>query len=245
MKEILFGRKIILDTLMEYYNAQKDRMLNSTISIYLILSIVFFLVNSTITVFLENLSANNNVFLINNMQLISLLISVVLDFIAPTAIIIPIYRKLDFYFDHIGWKKKYPHLDLSGEWVDTTEYTKCINNSSWKEANITSVPSTVHIEQTCHSISIKPSSGDGFIWKSLTANLNDNTLDILYNVQYNHHLQTKGYPEQRTGYEQMKIILDGLNQKERPKKMVGKFWHCIQDDNKPIYMGDVIYERKA
>ena len=39
-------------------------------------------------------------------------------------------------------------------------------------------------------------------------------------------------------------IKDGVPKyKQKPVKMVGKFWHCCVADGQPVYMGDVTYER--
>ena len=182
----------------------------------------------------------------DNLVIFKLILDLLLDFIAPTAIVFFLYNIALKYVDEKGWKKKYPEFDISGSWKDTTYYTQYLDKNGLSSIDTKhSELSPVIIEQTCREVKIKDSVGKGFKWYSLLCDWNGTNLDILYTVEYYASLQEKGYPEKRYGFESMCIDEKNQQSKERPRKMVGKFWHCCSADGKPVYMGDVMYERDA
>lgn len=72
-----------------------------------------------------------------------------------------------------------------------------------------------------------------------------NNLNILYKAIYYDSLQEQGFPESRFGYEELHIDKHGLTTGQKPRKIIGKFWHCLSRDGKPVFMGDVVYERRS
>jgi hypothetical protein len=159
--------------------------------------------------------------------------------VIPPSIVFLGYR---FLLDHINkecWKKKYPQYNVSGEWEGTTTYTGKFDE---KFTHVQYVKkSIVNIVQTCESIKIEPSIGKDFECHSIAAEWGDDkSLNILYKVEYKENSRSKGYSERRSGYESMHIEKSDFKE---ALKMSGKFWHCVADDKKPMYMGDVIYKR--
>lgn len=233
--------------LKDYYNKWKDKLLLLSIPCWLILAVVFFPINDIFSGLLAGWADNPDIKYItqNNEQIFYYIFSLLLDFLAPTTITVILFSCCINYIDQKGWKKKFPQYDVSGEWLDITKYTKSFDQSGWTELKQNNVPSPVRIKQTCQTIEVLPSIGDDFAWHSLSAAWDSsNNLKILYEVEYYGSLREKGYPEKRIGYESMRIYETGLDADRPPCKMVGKFWHCICDDGKPVYMGDVVYERE-
>lgn len=243
MKEMLFGRLKIMEELKGFYNQWQKRMFVICYVIWFVLLLLFFMLNQFISEFFLACAKNTDCIIItpDNLIVWEYFISFFTDFVGPLSITYAVYIKAMNYINTEGWKNKFPHLDIDGTWKDITMYTKKIDSSGIVEITEKKVPSPVIIEQTCNSFKIKQSIGEGFEWYSLMADWKDNKLMILYRVEYKSSLQKEDFPEQRTGYECMSIKDYGKNGK--PIKMVGNFHHCINDDNKPIYMGDVIYER--
>lgn len=231
--------------LVDCYKSRKNNLLLVSVSCWFILTIIFFILSEEISNCLSNYATNSSIKWVteSNEMLLQLLFTLLLDLIAPATIVfIPYFFYID-YFNKEGWKKKFPQYDVSGEWLDTTTYMKGLDGNGWSTSNRINVPSPVRIEQTCQTVKVLPSIGDDFEWHSLLAGWDENdNLRILYKVEYYENLQeNQGYPESRTGYESMHIC---PNDNKRPCKMVGKFWHCIRSDGKPMYMGDVTYERQ-
>lgn len=231
--------------LKDYYNNWRRKLQVLSVPIWLLLSLIFLNLNELITEYMNKWANNEiNVITKENLLVFKLILDLLLDFIAPTSIVILFYSLVLKYVDEKGWKKKYPEYDISGKWRDVTYYTqyldkKGLSNIDTKHNEL----SPVIIEQTCRKVRIKDSIGDGFKWYSLLCDWNGSNLDILYTVEYFSSLQQRGYPEKRYGYECMCIDTKDQQPKESPRKMVGKFWHCCSADGKPVYMGDVTYER--
>lgn len=166
--------------------------------------------------------------------------------IAPTAIVFGLYRRSCRKADTKWWKKKYPEYDIDGEWLDTTTYTRSVTEYGWNTPAIGTSQSTVRFRQTCSKVEIQPSDGDGFMWQSIAMSWDEqDAIHILYQVTYTELLKKKGYPAGRVGYERMHVDRSGLAPKEKPSRMSGHFYHCVADDSKPMYLGDVVYERKV
>lgn len=236
-----------MEELIDYYNKWGRKLLVFSIPCWIFLAFIFSFISEEVSELITELVNNPSIKYINqaNEQKIEQMFSLVVDFFAPTTIVAALYFTILNYIDHKGWKIKFPQYDVSGEWLDITKYTKKLDHCGWASLDQAGVPSPVRIKQTCHIIEILPSTGDKFTWHSLSANWDkNNNLKILYEVEYYGGLQRHGYPERRIGYESMRICTTGLLAGKRPNKMVGKFWQCINDDNKPVYMGDVVYERK-
>lgn len=231
--------------LIEYYETWKRHLLIISIVCFLILTLIFISLESLLKVLITALVSDTIIAWMNgeNKQFIKTIVSLLFSYAAPATITCLFYFKALDYIDKKRWKKKYPQYDISGVWSDHTTYAKCLSAFGWKDSNEKTIPSPVVIRQTCHEIQIKPSAGSDFKWESLSANFINNELNILYRVDYNVHLRREGYPEYRCGYERMTIDPTQLDKKGRPTKMVGQFWHCISDDNKPMYLGDVVYSR--
>lgn len=236
-----------MTALKDYYNNWKKKMQALSIPIWILLSLLFLHLNDSVSLYITELSKNEIPLITQeNLLLFKLLLDLLFDFIAPTSISLLIYRLVLKHVDQNRWKKKYPQYDISGKWRDTTYYTQYMDNNGLSRISQQhSELSPVIIEQTCHEIRIKDSIGEGFKWYSLLCDWNDSNLDILYSVEYYSPLQQKGYPEKRYGYECMSIDTKNQSPKEKPRRMVGKFWHCCSADGKPIYMGEVVYERDA
>ena len=231
--------------LKEYYKKWKTRLQIILVPIWLLLSLAFFELNELIAKYIGVLATNQiQIITQDNALIFNLILEILLDMIAPAAIVFGVYSFALKYVNEKGWKKKYPEYDISGAWKDTTYYTQYLDKSGLSSINTKhSELSPVIIEQTCDKIKIKESVGEGFKWYSLLCDWNGSNLDILYAVEYYASLQDKGYPEKRYGFESMCIDTKKQQPKERPSKMVGKFWHCCSADGKPVYMGDVVYER--
>lgn len=249
MNEILFGRKIQMKELKDYYEKSKRKWLKWCMLAWTFFTIIFNFIKEVISNSFTTWATNPNVTWINlnSEKYFQEVLTLVFVCVAPTTIALTSYFAILNYINKIGWKKKFPQNDVSGEWLDTTTYTKSLGDQKdgWVMSNKVSISSPIHIEQTCQTVKVKPSIGIAFEWHSILADWDDkNNLNILYTVEYNESLQEKEYPERRTGYEKMSIDTVGLSAKQKPRKMVGKFWHCLSWDGKPMHMGDVIYERK-
>ena len=222
--------------LEEFYNNARKAILQIFIILWILYSVLY--------VFLTE-----HVIIIPSLwpqpEIVSYALSHVLGYGAPTGLMIAAYFLLMDYVDKVLWKIKFPNYDISGEWTDITTYTKVFDNNGSRNIQMQDLPSSVIINQTCHKVTIEPSVGQHFTWGSLAADWDSNNyLNILYAVEYKTSLQvTKDYPEKRYGFERMHIKTSGLGKKSKPTVMEGKFWHCVRDDGKPIYMGDVIYQR--
>lgn len=244
MSETLFGRKIQMKILMDYYNKWKNRLLLYYFLVWIVFVLIGYLFNQLISGVLTMLATNSQIswITIYNLDFIEYFVSLFVEIAAPTSVTIALYNYTLKYINEKGWKKKFPQYDISGEWSDITTYTKQIDDSGWKKLNGKTVLSPVIIRQKCNKVEVKTSVGNDFKWYSLLADWdNKSALRIFYTVEYYGKLQKKGYPESRIGYECMDIFEYGKDNK--PCKMVGKFWHCISDDGKPIFMGDVVYKR--
>lgn len=234
--------------LKDYYNKWRETLLILCILCWIILSAVFCFINEAFSNLLGMWIDNPNIEWVNqgNEQILYYIFDLLIDFAAPTTITVILFSVSLNYINQNGWKKKFPQYDVNGEWADITTYIKGLNGRGWINLEQKNVPSPVQIKQTCQTIEVLPSIGENFVWHSLSADWdNNNNLKILYEVEYYGKLQKEGYPEKRIGYESMRIDMNKLSTDNRPCKMVGKFWHCISDDGKPIYMGDVVYERKG
>ncbi len=232
--------------LKDYYETWKRRMLILSLICWLILLIPFNCINENISNVLANWIANPNIpcIFMKNETIIQQILNLLLGYAAPTSITIGLYYLILNYIDTKRWKKKFPQYDVDGEWSDVTTYTKQLDGSGWKSEKESNVPSPVRIKQTCQKIEVMASIGEDFKWHSLLADWDyANKLNILYKVEYYGNLQEKGYPECRIGYESMDIYTTDLKGKQRPRKMVGQFWHCLSSDGKPMFMGDVVYKR--
>lgn len=231
--------------LKDYYKKWRTWIQVLSVLIWLLLSLGFLNLNESISNVMNGWASNKiNIITQDNLVIFKLILDLLLDFIAPASIVVFLYNIALKYVDEKGWKKKYPEFDISGRWKDTTYYTQYLDKRGLSSINTKhSELSPVIIEQTCRKVRIKDSIGEGFKWYSLLCDWNGSNLDILYTVEYYAPLQKKGYPEKRYGFESMCIDKKNQQSKERPRKMVGKFWHCCSADGKPIYMGDVTYER--
>lgn len=232
-----------MNTLMKYYNHCKKKILLFCFVLWAFLIVLLYFLNGYVLQWANNISTY---FPFLNKGIVEYILSLLLNCIAPTSIATFSYFNLLNYVNQKGWRKKYPQYDINGEWLDRTTYTKQLDGGGWKDLKAQSVPSPVIIEQTCKTIKIGSSVGEDFRWYSLLAEWDDNdSLKIFYVVEYYSRLQKKGYPENRKGYEYMTIKRTPSDSKKKPNKMVGKFWHCISNDQKPMYMGDVTYTRTS
>ncbi|MBQ4600352.1 MAG: hypothetical protein IJB17_01820 [Oscillospiraceae bacterium] len=234
--------------LADYYNKWKGTAFKLCLGIWVVLIAIGYFLNSN-AFYLEckNLVVSHIAgFLKLEEQFVGYFLTLFFDFLAPTSITAGIYFFVLKYVNEKGWKKKYPQYDIDGEWSDTTTYSKRLDSNGWTELKDTKIPSPVIFKQTCKTIEVRSSIGEKFIWYSLLADWDDRgAIRIFYMVEYTAELQRQGYPESRRGYEQMTIDRSGLMPNQKPNKMVGKFWHCLASDGKPIFMGDVIYTRET
>ena len=232
--------------LVEYYDKWSKWLLLISIICFLALTLIFSIADSCISGFIESLAADEKIPWINteNKQIIVVIISLLISRVAPISVSGLIYFKWLDYIDKEYWKKRFPQYDISGTWDDNTTYTDSISLDGWKKLKSNSIPSPVIIEQTCHKVKIKISAGKDFTWRSISADYIDGELNILYRVDYNEGLRKRGYPSQRYGYERMVIDSTLHDNKGKPMKMIGRFSHCAANDNYPIYIGDVVYERE-
>lgn len=231
--------------LEEYYEQWKSTFLKVCIFIWVIISIFLFMLSKYLVEMLQSISYSNTISCINseNEILFEYLLQYVLGLIAPTGFIILIYVFVIGHINKSAWKRKFPNYNIDGEWNDITEYTVEFSPNGYKTLKEKKVPSPVIIKQTCKGIEIAPSVGKDFTWQSILAELEGQRLKIFYKVTYKKSLQEKGFPEYRIGYEEMVIDTSNLSSKQIPSKMSGQFWHCVQNDSKPMYMGDVTYRR--
>ena len=249
--------------LMEYYKQRQKVLLN-------VYAVLWFTVSGISFLFLDqilisaltclNSFVNLGWLLVDESRIFIKFIAFFIDFCLPASLIWRLYLYHLDYHNKEGWKKHFPQYDINGVWVDQTIYTNMIHDNQWistdtmadklkdmgwsSENSLPVIPSSVVIMQTCQMIKIGISDGKGFMWRSLSAEWNDDSLKILYEVTYNNVLRNIGYPQQRYGFE--KVHIDGADpqKKSKPERMTGQFWHCIADDGKPILMGDVTYVRE-
>ena len=229
--------------LKTYYDEWKKKLLYFSLITNAALVLLFSYLDNVLSRLLESLVSMVSFF---DNQIVFYVINLIVGYIAPTSISIGLYFYLLNCVNTKWWKKKFPQYDIDGEWDDNTVYTRQFTNNGAKKVTNTSVPSPVRIYQTCTSIKIEPSVGQDFMWRSLMAEWDANeALMIFYEVEYYSSLQQKnGYPQNRRGYEYMTIDRSNSNMNKKPQKLVGQFWHCVANDGKPIYMGDVTYTRK-
>lgn len=223
--------------LQKYYDGWKKRLLACAIAAWLGYYVLFLLIKD---IFAIPVDASNK-------ELLELFISSCLGFIAPNAIIIWGYFKIMDYIDKEGWKKKFPGFDFSGTWVDNTTYNYFFDETGFHKNTKTEsmIPAEVKIKQTCRTVEIDVSSGDDFEWRSIAADWDEsNHLNILYRVDYRDSLIRKQkYPPFRYGYEKVHVF-GTTSANSKPEQMRGKFWHCVSEDQKPMFYGEVEYLRK-
>lgn len=247
--------------LIKYYEDKKRNMLYFYAAIWFLLTLFMFFKLDTIVLDLITRAKQlqPDWILLEKDRIMLKIIAYLIDLFLPTSLIWTLYLFRLRYHNKEGWKKHFPQYDISGKWKDTTTYTNMVVDDGWvatdkiarklknkgwyNGAGNPAIPSMVIISQTCQEIQIEVSHGDGFVWKSLSANWYEDSLVILYEVIYNEELRKRGYPQLRHGFEKMQIDGNNLSLKDKPQKMTGYFWHCIANDGKPILMGDVIYER--
>ena len=145
------------------------------------------------------------------------------------------------------WKWIQPGLDLDGEWLGETFYTRLEQPTTAvtsKDFHAFSCEHDVHIAQDCLSISIKPSKGASFTdWGSITATLDrDCNFSFLYWVNYGDRVR---FPTTAHGYER----LCATKHKKAPRRgmpilLTGSFYHCAGGE-KPIYSGNTVFIRKG
>lgn len=231
--------------LKEYYEQWKHKIFWICISIGIILSILFFMLSNYLVEGLQNIINNDTLSYINseNEVVFKFFLQYFLGLFAPGGIVFFIYTKVLKYINENAWKKRFPNYNIDGKWDDISKYTGEFSKNGYKALKGKKVPSPVIIKQTCKDIKIEPSVGKDFTWESLMAFLDGQRLKIFYKVEYKNSLQIDGYPEYRIGYEEMVIDMSNLSRNQKPNKLSGQFWHCVQNDSKPMYMGDVIYRR--
>ena len=242
--------------LLKYYKEQETKYLALSIPAWIILTLLFIGIESLLSAGIPVLLTNSAIptkysvlssWLNNsNTQIFAEeLVKWLLTFVTPAGIVTVSYFHILKVVDTKCWKRKYPEYDISGEWQDITTYTQCLDSDGWidRYPEKTAV-STVIFDQTCRKIEILPSDGEGFAWQSIAVHWDyQKELHILYQVRYTNIMQQKGFPASRTGYERMHIDKTGLPRNQKPNIMRGQFWHCIALDGKPMYLGDVKYER--
>lgn len=231
--------------LKEYYEQWKRNLLWICISIGIIMSILFFKLSNYLVEGLQNIINNDTLPYINseNEVVFKFFLQYFLGLFTPGGIVFFIYTKVLKYINEDAWKKRFPNYNIDGKWDDISEYTGEFSKNGYKALKGKKVPSPVIIKQTCEDIKIESSVGKDFTWESLMAFLDGQRLKIFYKVEYKNSLQIDGYPEYRIGYEEMVIDMSNLSRNQKPNKLSGQFWHCVQNDSKPMYMGDVIYRR--
>lgn len=235
-----------MEVLKNYYKESRKKLFCSCIALWLGLLIACFFFNNIITELLMEFAKQKGVIVILKYEdFFGYLLSLAVEFCSPTGITVVIYYLILNNINKKLWKKKFPQFDISGTWIDKSHYTRKLDGAGWKVLENEVVPAPVTIEQTCEGVRVKMSVGEDFKWYSLLADWNDkNELEIFYRVDYYTKLQEeKNYPEYRIGYECMSVCTENADVENRPRKMKGKFWHCISNDGKPMYMGDVTYER--
>lgn len=243
MNEILFGARIVMNELKKYYEKKSKKAFEFSILIWIVLVIIFYFFDNNINNCLYIKAYSDTVKWINvdTYQIISYMVQCIVGFLSPTGIVIFIYDKYLKYIDKKGWKKKFPEYNIDGEWYDNTVYTKRFDKNGRHEISKFDLPSKVVIHQTCRELRIDDSPGKFFNWHSLSVDLQNANLKILYEVNYQNGIKNNSFPEFRIGYEDMHIVMNSENQK--PVLITGKFWHCVNDDDKPMYMGNVEYTR--
>ena len=222
--------------LEKYYKKWEKTLFKYALIVWILLSILFLFIKGKVQV------ADS----VDNHIMINYALSLVLGIASPTVIIVLLYFFLLNKIDKQWWKKKFPQYDIGGEWIDVTNYTYSFSSSGITRDTTQSIPANVKIYQTCRKIVIQPSVSDHFTWYSIAADWDaGGFLNILYKVEYQAAIQGEKYPESRIGYEKVHSCSDKVDNKNRPLEMKGQFWHCVENDGKPVYMGDVIYKRQT
>ena len=221
--------------LMEYYEEQQKKLFTWSIVVWILMTVFMAWLEVVLRVEISKLTSS---------EIVKEALKILLALVTPTTIVWLTYSYILKIVDTKWWKRKYPQYDISGKWQDITTYEQALDSNGWKKIQIPPKPSTVIFEQTCRHLKILPSDGKGFSWGSIAIYWdNQEDLHILYQVRYKSVTQQQNYPERRIGYELMHIDRTELSEKQKPHKMRGQFWHCIAQDGKPMYLGDVVYER--
>ena len=232
-----------MEELKKYYEKSKNKWLSITAFSWTALTMLFSIIKDAAFAFINSWAVNQN---FTSENYIQSLINFIFAYVAPTTAALIFYFAVIDYINKKGWKKKFPQHDISGEWNGTIFFRKSLDskNGGWDTSIKKNEHTPVIIEQTCNTIKIKPSIGKNIEWHSIMAAWDEKgILNILYKVEYYEPLQEKNFPESRFGYETLSIDRTGLSPKQKPDKMSGKFRHCISYDDKPLFMGDVEYER--
>ena len=225
--------------LKNYYDKSKSKWFGISVFAWAILTIIFNFIEKELSNWIATWTTDQNLTSLTQSLLVFLF-----AYVAPSTIALVSYFSILDYINKKGWKKKFPQYDINGEWVGTISFTKSINDTGWNISNKKSETIPVHIEQTCNTLRIKPSVGDNMAFYSILADWDErDRLNILYKAEYYKNLREQGFPEYRFGYEELHIDSKGLTPKQKPLKITGIFRHCLTDDGKSIFMGDVTYER--
>jgi hypothetical protein len=146
-----------------------------------------------------------------------------------------------------AWKWVQPGLDLDGEWLGETFYTRLEQPTTAvtsKDFHAFSREHDVHISQDCLGISIKPSKGASFTdWGSITGTLDrDCNFSFLYWVNYG---DRDRFPKTAHGYERLCATKhEKALRRGRPILLTGSFYHCAGME-KPIYSGNTVFIRRG
>jgi len=219
--------------LKNYYRKWKRITFWMSLVIFIVLAIIFQALNEYVATHIAGMDFLGR-----------MVIGVLLSAATPIGITLGGGKLWLMYVNNKRWKKKYPEYDVSGKWDNVSTYTHeavIVGNTGKGCPSPASVET--NIKQTCHSIEIEVFSNNELSWHSILADWNDKKyLEILYKVDYKEIKRKQGSPNERFGYEKMRIHTppDG----EKPKMMSGDFWHCVENDGKPMYMGAVTYTRK-
>jgi len=227
--------------LKNYYEKSKKKWFYITVSVWVILTMIFSVMEKAFSKLVTIWAINQDLISESYIQVLFVFLSA----LVPTTIVFVSYFSILNYIDQKGWKKKFPQYDISGKWLGTVDFTESINDGGiWSTSKETSKSTAVNIVQTCNTIKIEPSFGDDMVFYSILADWDEmGSLNIFYKAEYYKPLQKQGFPAFRYGYERLYIDTTDLPPKEKPLKIKGDFRHCLSDDGKPIFMGDVTYER--
>ena len=130
--------------LKEYYKKCESKILKWSIAGWALLSLIFNILKDNLNNAIVNWPAGN----ISKEILVWFF-----AWVTPTSIILVLYYSICDHINKKHWKKKFPQYDISGEWKDTTKYTKCLDSRGWNDFEFSS-DSPVQIVQTCKSIKI-------------------------------------------------------------------------------------------
>jgi hypothetical protein len=223
--------------LEDYYENWKKRLQELCMGIWFITAMGLLSIHDLAKEFLENSDLLSQF----NMDYVTSIL-MLFGFASPSLLAIFIYNKSCSYIDTKLWKRKFPQYDISGEWSETA-FLKWYDHTEkeWKKEE-DNYKYPIIIEQTCQMTKIIAHPGDELKWHSIMASWDENnTLNILYQVDYYSTLQEKEFPERRFGYNIMNIFPNGG---EKPHKMKGKTWDCISITDKRPLMGDILWERE-